>query len=206
MKNVCLFLSLLLGLFTPGCEERVTAKLIRFQKNDLWGYKDTSGKVVLKPRYIFARDFSRYGIAAVCDPEQSWIYIDTKGNFVIKPLAVDNGFDEFCEGLARYEENGKIVFFNEKGEKVIKAQYEYAFPFHNGFALVGKGVRKEYRDDEKTYIFAEKWGFIDKNGNLAIPYKFEHVISPFDDPDFAEVVLDGKEVKINRRGEVIGEN
>jgi hypothetical protein len=69
-----------------GCRE---TKLIPYEEggtvqdelvqDGLIGYKDEHGKVVIKAKYIFAEEFSKYGIAAVCDHEKGWIYIDKKG-------------------------------------------------------------------------------------------------------------------------------
>lgn len=198
MKRIGIVLVVFCCLIS-GCNNRA---LIPFEHDGLSGYKDERGKVVIQPQYIFAEDFSKYGIAAVCDLKPNWIYIDTRGKFVIKPMFYDNGYDPFTEGLARYEENRKIGFFNEKGDKVIPAKFEFAFPFQNGFSLVAKGV-KRVKDGEHTLIQADKWGFIDKKGKLTIPFKFDDFLSPFEEPVVARMVIDGKEVWINRKGEIV---
>lgn len=199
MKKMGLMLLVFMGISSFGCVE---TKLIPFEQNNLWGYKSSAGNVVIEPRYYRAESFSKYGIAAVYDPEQGWIYIDTTGEDKIKPMFYDNEYDPFMEGLARYEENDMIGFFDEKGDRVIPAKFEFAFPFQNGLSAVARGVKKE-KQGEHTLIKAEKWGFIDKNGELAIPFKFDNVYLGFEQSDHAIVVLDGQEVKINRQGEVI---
>ena len=52
---------------------------ILFEKDGFWGYKNLTGQVMIAPRYILAEEFSRYGIAPVCDPDQGWLYIDRHG-------------------------------------------------------------------------------------------------------------------------------
>ncbi|MGI5871518.1 MAG: WG repeat-containing protein [Bacillota bacterium] len=134
-----MLVSIMLFLFV-GCSEQ---KLIPYEdENGLSGYKDPNGRVVIAPKYIFAEEFSKYVIAPVCDEIRGWIYIDCHDNFVIKPYYIknNNDYDRFSEGLARYEEDGKIGFFNEKGAIVIEAKYEFASPFKNGLAAVGKNV------------------------------------------------------------------
>lgn len=177
-------------------------KLTPFQDEELWGYKDHNDMIVIEAEYVFAYEFSEYGIAIVCDPEEGWIYIDTHGEFVIKPKVVDNYYDEFSEGLARFEEDGKIGFFNQKGLVVIEPIYEFAYPFKNGFSQVAQGVKKEQMG-EYTFIEVDKWGFLNKKGELVIPYRFDKVLSPFLEYGFAEVIIDGKEMIIDRQGNVI---
>ncbi|MFP4662465.1 MAG: WG repeat-containing protein [Halanaerobiales bacterium] len=203
MRLLSLTISLLIVFsFTSYTED--TVNLTPFQENDLWGYKEQNDNISIEARYIFAYEFSEYGIAVVCDPLEGWIYIDKDGEFVIKPMIVDNYYDEFSEGLARFEEDGKIGFFNQKGQVVIDPIYEYAHPFKNGFAQVARGVKKE-RMGEYTFIEVDKWGFINKKGELAIPYRYDKVLSPFSEYDFAVVIIEGKEIVIDREGEIIEE-
>lgn len=68
----------------------------------------------------------------------------------IQPYIFDNGPDYFVEGLARFVENGKIGFYNEKNEKIIQAQFDWASPFENGLAQVCNGCKEVQQDEHKT--------------------------------------------------------
>src|SRR5579863_3099112 len=75
--------------------------LVPYQQDGKYGYKTPQGKVVFKPRFVLAQPFSPQGIAAVVD-QHGWAYIDQNAKVIIRPLVVDNGPDEFKEGVARF--------------------------------------------------------------------------------------------------------
>lgn len=54
---------------------------VKFRKK--WGFIDTSGNIVIKSRFEYARPFS-YGISSVC-LKGKWGFIDKTGKFIIKP-------------------------------------------------------------------------------------------------------------------------
>ena len=83
---------------------------------------------------------------------------------------------------------------------MIEAQFEYATAFQNHYAAVGSGVTKEFHG-ELEFIKAKRWGFIDKKGVLVIPYRYQEVVSLFDEKGRAVVVKDGKKVRINTQGD-----
>ena len=58
-----------------------------------------------------------------------------------------------ASGLFSVRQNGKYGFIDKTGKIVIKPQFDKAYPFHDGLALV---------------IINNKHGFIDKKGKLVI--------------------------------------
>lgn len=182
MINRWLSLLLLTGLATSLVLAR--EKLVPFEKEGKWGYRDSRGRVVIEPKYVVAQEFLSGGIAAVAD-EKEWSYIDAKGNVVIKPFLFDNGPDYFREGLARFKSADQFGFFDQTGRKVIEAQFDFAAPFSEGLAAVCK---------------AGKWGFIDKKGRIIIPLRFKEV------GDFkrgrAPVKIGGQPRSIDKQGRV----
>lgn len=59
--------------------------LVRFVENQKFGYKDREGRVIVKPRFFDACDFSE-GLAAVRNGKTSaWGYIDTAGRLAVPP-------------------------------------------------------------------------------------------------------------------------
>lgn len=135
----------------------------------LWGFIDTSGKVVITPKYPEVSTFSE-GLATVCTgdcsskPTQPFSrgYIDRDGKMVIPPqFGIASNFSEglaqVCIGKCIWEEgsgyNGKFGFIDHSGHFVINPQYDNELDFKDGYAkvFVGKGT------DVKT-------GYIDKTG------------------------------------------
>ena len=90
-----------------------------------------------------------------------------------------SGVRRFCDGLARFEQNGKSGYLNQKGEVAILPTYEFALFFGEGYACVGQKV------NGKT-----KYGCINTDGVLVIPYIYDKTF--FFDNGIATVVKDGK--------------
>ena len=147
--------------------------LVPFEEGNVWGYRNARGEPILKPRFIIAGPFSAQGMAAVVD-EKGWAYIDPSGHVLIRPYVIDNGPDDFKEGLARFRTKGIFGFFNESGTVVIKPQFDFAGPFQNGRAPVCEGCREE-REGEYTWFTGGRWGFIDIMGKIVIPLTFDEV-------------------------------
>lgn len=202
MKQLFLLIILVMMLLMGFQENDLTP----FQANDLWGYQDANGNIVIQPQYIFAEPFSKYGLALVASLEDGWKYIDSQGELVIKPyyIANDNKCDRFSDGLCRYEENGKIGYFDERGNIRIKAQFEYGSAFNYGYAAVAKGVSLE-EIGELTLVRSNQWGFIDKNGQLVIPYQYESIIELFNEQGRAVVIKNGRQIIIDQKGNELGE-
>lgn len=140
---------------------------VSFRSGDLSGFRDQKGGVVIKPRFHVAQEFSPENIAAVVDGE-GWVYIDPFGDVLIRPHVVDNGPDDFSEGLARFVAGGKIGFMNKWAKIVVNASFAYAEPFSNGRALICADCRP-VKDGEHTRMVGAKWGAIDSNGKTVLP-------------------------------------
>ncbi len=61
-------------------------KLYRVSYRELYGYKNSAGKVIIKPQYTMAYDFTSDGLACVVYETYRYLYIDTKGNRVLNLL------------------------------------------------------------------------------------------------------------------------
>lgn len=149
----------------------ISQTLIPFEEGEKMGYKDQNNKVVIKPIYDYAMEFSEQGIAAVVINSEWW-YINQKGEKLIKPMVVENGPDYFSEGLARFVENDKIGFFDETGKIVIPAQFEYVNPFNSGLAAINVGGYYEQVDEYKLRK-GGKWGYINTLGDIVIKAEYD---------------------------------
>jgi len=179
---------------------RADDKLIPYEENDLWGYKNGQSVIVIPPQFQHALPFTAGGIAGVVSKEGEWCYINARGQMILKPVVVDNGPDYFSEGLARYVHDKKLGFFDVTGAIVIKAVFEYALPVHEGLAAVGKNCRTT-KDGEHRHVLCQKWGFINRQGTLVIPYRFDEVVN-FQNGK-AKVKLEGKWNYINKNGAIL---
>jgi hypothetical protein len=151
-------------------------RLVPFEQNEMWGYKTSSGEILIQPKFAVAEDFTAEGIAAIADAK-GWAYIDRKGNILVRPVNYDNGPDPFEEGLARYvADDGKIGFFNKKGKVVIQPQFGGASYFHDGLAAVCTGCKEE-RIDDATIVRGGKWGYIDHKGRIVIQPRFDYAFA-----------------------------
>ena len=130
---------------------------------------DSAGRVVVAPRYHVIDQFSVFGLAMVLD-DSGWAVLDVQGRLLLRPFIFNNGPDGFREGLARFVEGGKIGFFNQRGRKVIPAQFDFAWPFHNGIAVIcQRGIPKRI-DDERKIIVGGQWASINRSGRLVTPF------------------------------------
>jgi len=129
-------------------------------RNQVAGYIDRTGAVVIATRFDSARAFSE-GLAYVeLDAMGFKGFIDVRGETVIKledPVAKD-----FHEGLAAVGTSEGGVgrnwgYINQSGTVVVKRQYSFADDFSEGLAGVA---------------IDGKYGFIDKAGRMVIPARF----------------------------------
>jgi len=124
----------------------------------------------------------------------SWGYIDEKGVIVIQAKYADAGF--FHDGLAPVKDLSIDLygFINSQGKFVIPNSYAYALGFSEGLAAVVDTMGNFYYIDTKgkitfrtdfasdlgsfvndraLFMMSEKWGFIDKNGEIVIDPKYD---------------------------------
>lgn len=168
------------------------------QQDGAWGYIDTTGQVVIEPRFEAAESFSN-GLAKVTldgDPA----FIDSTGTVVLRPdvsidrpLVKNRAVRSFSEGLAAASPSETPLwgFIDTTGAYVIEPQFLRAYSFANGRAAVEKDGAFGYvnRDGqmviEPQYENArrfgngrapvlvqqsgqEAWGYIDRSGALVV--------------------------------------
>jgi len=128
-------------LFFVMVSHAAFAQLIPFYSadNNLYGYKDSSGKVVVTPRYDLAYHFTE-GMAAV-RLAGKYGYIDESGKEIIHPK-----YDftwRFIGGFATVKLEGKFGFIDKTGKEVIQPEFEEANNYHGGCCYKGMAHVKE---------------------------------------------------------------
>jgi hypothetical protein len=165
MKKIVQFLAigLLSGLLVScGLGGGKDISLIPVENGDEYQYIDKEGKIVINPQFSSATVF-RDGMALVksTGDKATWGFINEEGKYVIQPSY--KYATVFSEDLAWVvSENGAPTAINSKGEvKITLQDAETVKIFHEGLAAFSVT-----QDD------AVKWGFVDKEGKVAISPQF----------------------------------
>ena len=198
--------------------ERFSDGLLPASEGGKWGYIDTKGNWVIKPRYDGTTVFSEK-LGGFKDPQsRKWGFVDTKGKVVIKAQFEDIG--EFKDGIAPAKDNGKWGFVDTKGEWVIENNFKDIAPFQEKMARaqdttgdwgyinkkgewIIKARYQELRDFSDSLAAAKKngkWGFITKKGEWKINNEFSAVGNFKGGLAFAQDKENGKFGYINKRG------
>lgn len=149
------------------------------------GYMDTTGKIVIKPQFQGADDFSE-GMAAVFTTKPAKIeteehqeditagFIDKTGKMVIKPQF--EFYQPFSEGLAFVSVRGRMGAIDKTGRVVIRPQFNLAKDGASPYFMV-----LDYYKQAAPWRFSEGlaavhrgglWGYIDKTGKFVIAPRF----------------------------------
>jgi len=143
------------------------------------GVFDTEGSLVVPFYYRGGWAFSHELLVVL--RYDRWGFIDRYGNEVIPLKFEDAG--RFSEGLAPVMQDGNWGFINTSGEVVIsfiiQQAYEEIFGdqitprFSDGLTAVSTGEREE--NERGEWVNNIRWGFMDRDGNMAIPFQFTNV-------------------------------
>lgn len=193
MKSKIFMLSILCLLLFCVLELQAQQAYIFKETNNLYGLKDSKGKIILEPKYDDIGKFE-HGLARVrlgkIEDVDNWKYgfIDVYGKELVKPkYKRAGGFDE---GLAPVLLDKKWGFINYIGVVMIPFMYSNVSHFKEGLVAV---TTSEYPN--------EKWGFIDKTGKIVLSFIYDEA-KWFED-GIALVKVKGKYGYINKAGKPI---
>jgi hypothetical protein len=169
--------------------------LFKFKENELYGFIDDQGKVIVAPKYTFAEESSD-GLCGAFKTSVSkslfkgkkeksvYVYINENGEEIIqrepRGLSFYDGY-----AMAYFESNRKWGFIDKKGVTVVEPQFEQEYS--SGFS---EGLVDVCKDD--------LWGYIDAGGNTIIPFEYDWT-NPFTD-GFAVVKRKGQKFYIDKNG------
>lgn len=126
----------------PG-DDGLTAFSRKTGDEDLWGYMDQDGKVVLEPKWQSAGRFSE-GLAAVSETKTKLVQLSAGSREIL-----------FA---------GKYNYIDAKGETIIPGDFHVARPFgKDGLAAVW------LPPEDETKPSGEAWAFIRKEGSVFVP-------------------------------------
>lgn len=146
--------------------------LARVEQGDFYGFIDTSGKVILPCKYPLATQFHD-GILVVGDGEKPFVSYDATGK-KLGELPADVNYNNTAEGFVQYYDakTGKYGYLNADGSIAIQAVYDRVYPISQHLAPVGIGGKK---------------GFVNLNGTIVVPLRYETLFSGFGEEGLAVV-------------------
>jgi len=145
----------------------LAAAEVKYESDDdivyKYGFIDRSGRMVIKPQFDWVSQFSDGLAVATLTPDGPSGFIDTTGRFVIEPKYDEA--DHFSEGVAPVKKDGKWRFIDSTGAEVtmLGDRYDSVLAFTESRSIVCIG---------------DKYGAIDKAGNLIIDARYD-IIFPF---------------------------
>jgi hypothetical protein len=118
-------------------------------------------------------------------------FVDTSGTIIIP--AIYNGLEEFSDGLALTEKDGKFGYINKAGETVVPFVYDDGEAFKQGRAIVksrndfslidrsgnlvtaGYDLISDFSEGLAVVKLNGFYGAIDKNGKVEIPLQYSRL-------------------------------
>ena len=161
-------------------------------QNDKWGIWDNRlGKIVVPCQYDSIWSFDENGLCMVRKDDAGgyrYGYVNKQGQEQI-PVVYEHIY-RFENGVTTAKMSGSYGIIEENNNIVhpFNLQYPDMRGIRNGYATM-----KDHNG---------KWGAIDARGNVVIPCQYDSLVI-FNDEGIAEVKKDGKEFKIDIKGDVI---
>lgn len=150
-------------------------ELAAFLKEDLWGYINKKGQIVIEPKFYYTEsvdyNFSQGFVNLVTydslTNEFRGSYYGKDGNSKFKY----DGYN-FLDSLARIYFNDKDGFIDLNGNIVIEPKFD-------GVVKINGDMRGGFSQGMACVKYNGKWGVINKKGNFIIPPQFEEILTPF---------------------------
>lgn len=189
----------------PASEMEDETELVPFETNNLWGYKNVKGEVVVQPRYVSANQFSegRGLVRKSSGQNGQYGFVDINGKEVI-PCAFYAAYD-FCDGaalvsLAENTDDSRFTYIDMNGERLFEKEFDLARNFSQGYAAV---LKEGFAAPHPLGNTNQKWSYINKKGSYATELTFEEA-NDFKD-GYAIVKNNGKYGAINDKFEIVVE-
>ena len=191
--------------FTDSSFLGVSSGLVDCKIGEKWAYKNLDGKQAFPQTFLSTHSFQEGLAGVRDSKSGHWGVINTEGKYVIGPQFSNLSLYGFQDGLcgALDLKTRKWGFINKKGEYVIKPQFDDLFHFSEGLCAAaggvddGTGFKKkkwgvintkgewvvkpsyevlwDFREGRCKARLNGKWGFIDRTGNVAVPFIYQTV-------------------------------
>ena len=128
-------------------------------KEDLFGFVDNTGKIVLPIIYQRARNFSNN--LAFVTLQDTAHYINVNGELSIPlPVSTHDGQEFQNDVVVVKDKNNNYSLIDSKGSILFTQHFSHLDNFQNGLSAA------------KETFEGDAWGVINKQGNIIIPFKF----------------------------------
>jgi hypothetical protein len=155
------------------------------KQDNVWGFIDFTGKIAVELEYSKIQNFQPEGAWVM--KNKKWGLINLNGEIVI-PFQYSS-VSYFKEGLASVKLKDKYGYIDSNGKTVVPFIYDYAFEFSDGFASV--------------CLEDDSCGYINKAGEIVIPFKFETNFGSEFSEGLAEVRQNNFYGFIDKNGQVV---
>jgi len=160
-----IFLPVLYTLIFCSCLQ--AQNLIPFIEKNRFGFLHKgNGRTVITPQFVFASSFKdSIAVAAIGNHivTAQYGFINEKAKWVITPQF--SAADQFSEGKARVQKNGKWGYINKKGAFIIQPQFSLCYNFSEGLAPAS--------------LKNNLWGLIDSSGKFVLQPLYYNITSVF---------------------------
>lgn len=144
-------------------EHRVVFQEFVDRREFLYGYLDSSGKIVIPAQYKYAHDF--HDDKAIVGLKNGTSALIGKNGERLKTYPYER-MGPLSDGLISFRktDQDKTGYVNLEGKVVIPPLYSSAMPFENGRAIIS--TSESYKSQD---------GLIDKSGAIIIPPKYQDI-------------------------------
>jgi hypothetical protein len=166
--------------FLPAFLYTQTGLLYPIEINSQWGFIDSSGRVVITPRFATASPFEN-GVAQV-RVNDSTAFLDGKGQFVKPPTETKAGNNPWSPKRLSQEEyliepdrivvtrNGKKGLMNAARKLLTEIKYDdMGYSSYDGLIKVRLGGERKDEEHGERYCRGCRWGFVNRYGKEIIP-------------------------------------
>lgn len=213
MKYIISFFTLILAL---GMQAQYTVQVDPI--SGLYGVKDNSGKTIIPFTYAYLEQGAdNQFIANTCDskdlicsegvidinqktiiPFEYGMIVYFKGYYRLMKGCVFNDVTLTCLG-------GTVGFANTSGQTVIPCMYDNTISEDVWIEFFSNIDQRQFSPNHSEGLFNVrqngKWGYIDTNNNIIIPFQYEYASTFY--LDSAEVTLNGIDFFIDKKGRCI---
>ncbi|QMS85159.1 WG repeat-containing protein [Candidatus Xianfuyuplasma coldseepsis] len=142
-------------------EETSISTIFSYTANNLIGFANLDGIVLISPQYMSGQAYFReYGVARVTNSDGKLGFIDRDGSTIITFDHVNMGHPSSERIVAT--KDGSFGVYDTSGNLVIPMEYQYITAYNGDIAIASKTIGDQYL-----------YGAIDTAGNIVIPFQYE---------------------------------
>ncbi len=128
----------------------VDDRYIRAKRDSLVGCYNLDGSIAIPLEYGFLGYVSPEGYIAA-QKDGKWGFVDTAGKTVL-PFDYEECRMGFREGKTWVKKEGKHIVMDDKFNIIATTDYDYAYSFNNGYAIVGYEGETSYDMSQSGYV------------------------------------------------------